>query len=187
MRVVSNGAKYRDYYFNRTMVSYILNLEATDTLTPGSIKAWEILSVLRVTQWRFLDQRLGLRGNGRWFSPTQLTNSTFLKYVYSYERSARSSYNDPAEVIIKTDGANVIASQIIEASFSAATGTSKVIHLAVRTMAKPGDTWKASAENGSRTPVSRLQMRISSLVLVGSRAISRKRYREAQCSDHYNA
>jgi hypothetical protein len=152
-----NGLKYRDYYFNWDYGHrYILNLKADETYTRFYKSLGKSSPYYVSHNGKDPDERYGLRGNGRWFYQPQLTNSAFLKDVYSY-RNVRPGKegletirdDEPAEVIIKTDGANVIASQIIEASFSAAMEQAKPSIALSKNNGKTWDTlWKASAENG---------------------------------------
>ncbi len=125
----TNGLKYRYYYFNWDYGHrYILNLKASESYTRFYRSLGASAEYYVPNKGKDPDDRYHLRGNGVWHYRPELAGSESGKEFYS-ARNLRSGpegltpvqAGEPAEVIFKIQGANVITSQHLRAQFNCPT------------------------------------------------------------------
>jgi len=123
-----NALQYRYYYFNWDYGHrYILNLKENESYTRYYHGLGKTPAFYVPNEGKDPDDRYSLRGNGTWRFKPSLAAADYMKQIHSAANISAgpeglhpAAAGQPAEVVFKVQGANVIASQIIRASFTRA-------------------------------------------------------------------
>ncbi len=122
----TNGLKFRYYYFDWDYGHrYILNLQERESYTRYYRSLGDTAGFYVPNKGKEPDDRYHLRGNGVWQFKPDLTKPDFANAVHSSKNIAAGAgglhpqkAGEPAEVVFKVEGANVITRQKIKARFT---------------------------------------------------------------------
>src|SRR6266850_6997992 len=150
----TNALKYRDYYFNWDFGHrYVLNLKPNEVYTRYYKSLGSSGEFYVPNNGKDPDDRYHLRGNGVWRFKPELRTADYTKAIYSGRNLTAGpdglrpeKPSEPAEVIFKIQGANVITSQKIEARFSRKSREAQAaIAVSTNNGRKWREVWKAEA------------------------------------------
>ncbi len=152
-----NGLKYRSYFYDWDRGHrYILNLRPNETYTRSYVSLGDTPDFYIPNnngKDAELKAKFKQRGNGEWKFEPALSPESLLKQTHSLVNAHATKggvepvkAGEPAEVVFKIDGANVIASVAIEATLNRA-GADDVASIAISTTngLTWTDVWKSEA------------------------------------------